>query len=64
MTAGVILLSVEIIGVFESVIHYRTMFSMEHPERPKIDMDLYPEVDVFVATYNEPVELIYKTING
>lgn len=64
MTAGIILLSVEIIGLFESVIHYRTMFSMEYPERPQIDMDLYPEVDVFVATYNEPVELIYRTING
>lgn len=64
MTAGIILLSVEIIGLFESVIHYRTMFNMDYPKRPKIDKDLYPEVDVFVATYNEPVELIYKTING
>lgn len=64
MIAGIILLSVELIGLFESVIHYRTMFSMEYPERPQIDRDLYPEIDVFVTTYNEPVELIYKTING
>ena len=24
----------------------------------------YPEVDVFIATHNEPVELLYKTVNG
>lgn len=64
MVAGVTLLVVEIIGLLESVVHYRTMFNMEYPKRPKIDYDLYPDVDVFVATYNEPVELLYKTING
>ncbi len=31
---------------------------------PKIPPSWYPDVDVLVATHNEPVELLYKTINA
>jgi cellulose synthase (UDP-forming) len=33
-------------------------------ELPNIPLEYYPEVDVFIATHNEPVELLYKTINA
>lgn len=31
---------------------------------PKIPAGWYPDVDVFVATHNEPVSLLYKTVNA
>lgn len=33
-------------------------------ELPVIPADWYPHVDVFIATHNEPVELLYKTVNA
>lgn len=31
---------------------------------PQIPEEDYPHVDVFIATHNEPVELLYKTVNA
>lgn len=31
---------------------------------PQIPDEAYPHVDVFIATHNEPVELLYKTVNA
>lgn len=64
LTCGIYLLIVEIVGFFESAVHYYSMSNIEYPKKPEVDESLFPEVDVFVATYNEPVELLYKTING
>lgn len=64
MTAAIYLLVVEFVGLIEEAIHYHNMSDIQYPERPKVDESLFPHVDVFVATYNEPVELLYKTING
>jgi cellulose synthase (UDP-forming) len=61
---GIYLLIVEIIGFFESAIHYYSMSNIQYPKRPEVDEALFPHVDIFVATYNEPVDLLYKTING
>jgi len=33
-------------------------------ELPKIPDEWYPEVDIMIATHNEPVELLYNTINA
>lgn len=33
-------------------------------ECPNIPPEYYPDVDVFIATNNEPVELLYKTVNA
>lgn len=65
VTSGIILLVVETVGMIESAIHFRNMSNIHYPKKPHIeDMTLFPDVDVFIATYNEPVELLYKTING
>lgn len=34
-----------------------------HP-LPEIAEDAYPDVDVFIATYNEPTDLLERTVNG
>lgn len=62
--AALALLIVEILGMFEAAIHYYNMSNIEYPKRTEVDESLFQEVDVFIATYNEPVELLYKTING
>ncbi len=62
--AGSILFIAELEGFFESSIFYYTLWDKEPEKVPEYDWRVCPEVDIFVATYNEPEELIYKTIVG
>ena len=61
---GIILLLAEIFGMVEQIIHFMSMTVIERPKRPEIAGLEYPTVDVFIATYNEPIGLLYKTINA
>ena len=62
--AGISLFVVEFLGMFEALVHYFNMHDIQKKEVPNIPISMYPEVDVFIATYNEPAELLYKTVNG
>ncbi len=64
ITANILLLIVEIVGFFESVILYMNLIGIRNHKLPVISDDEYPDVDIFIATYNEPVELLRRTING
>lgn len=64
LIAGLTLLSVELVGMIEAAVHFYNMSHITNPKRPVIAESEYPDVDVFIATYNEPVSLLYKTING
>ncbi len=59
-----VLLGVEILGFFESVIHYNGMLKIRRHPLPKIADEEFPHVDIFVSTYNEPPELLRKTLVG
>ena len=61
---GICLLAAEIISAFEAFLHYSDMSHMVVPEKPEIPYELYPDVDVLIATHNEEVSLLYKTVNG
>ena len=61
---GICLLVAESISAFEAFLHYSDMQHMVVPEKPEIPVELYPDVDVFIATHNEEVSLLYKTVNG
>lgn len=62
---GIILVIAELTGFIESLIHYFTLSEVKSPETPIVkDINNYPHVDVFIATVNEPVDLLYKTLNG
>ena len=61
---GICLLAAEIISAFEAFLHYSDMSHMVVPEKPEIPYALYPDVDVLIATHNEEVSLLYKTVNG
>lgn len=64
VACNIILLVVEGFGFIESCIHYYNMMHIRERRLPEIGEEEYPEVDVFIATYNEPEELIRKTVNG
>lgn len=61
---GLFLLLAEITGMFEQLVHFYMMKEIYRPDRPEVEDKDLPAVDVFIATYNEPVELLYKTVNG
>ena len=62
--AGVALLVVEILGMLEALVHYFNMINIKMPPKPEILPEDYPDVDVLIATYNEPIEILYNTANG
>lgn len=62
--AGVSLLVVEFLGALESLVHYFNMHRIENHPVPEVPLHLFPDVDIFIATYTEPIDLLYKTING
>ena len=62
--SSVSLLIVEILGFFESLIMYKGFMNLKVYDTPKISDEEYPDVDIFIATYNEPAELLTKTVNG
>ena len=64
VACNIILLAVEIFGFIESLILYRNLFGIKNHPLPEIPDDAWPDVDIFIATYNEPEELLKKTING
>lgn len=64
IAGNIILLCVEVLGFIESLIHYSGMLKLRDHPLPKIDDKDFPDVDIFIATYNEPVELLRKTIIG
>lgn len=61
---GILLVVAETISALEALEHYVSMNNMVVPKKPKISNEQYPDVDVLIATHNEDVELLYKTING
>lgn len=64
VVAGLALFLVEFFGMLEALVHYFNMYNVEAHPVPEIPAGLYPDVDVFIATYNEPEEILYKTVNG
>lgn len=64
LIAGIFLVVAETIGVIEAFSHYRNLQGRKIPDLPSIPDNWYPEVDVLIATHNEPEDVLYATING
>ena len=64
LICGVIMLICEILAGIETISHLITTYRIYEPELPVIPKDMYPDVDVFIATHNEPLDVLYKTANG
>lgn len=63
LVAGVSLLVVEILGMVVAFAHYANMYSAkDYPFPDNISSEEFPDVDIFVTTYSEPVDLLYQTL--
>ncbi|MDH6367834.1 MULTISPECIES: glycosyltransferase family 2 protein [unclassified Breznakia] len=61
---GIILWFSEAITVVETFTHMLNVHNVKIPEMPEIPEDMYPDVDFMIATHNESLDLLYKTLNG
>ncbi|WP_028236187.1 cellulase family glycosylhydrolase [Pseudobutyrivibrio sp. MD2005] len=61
---NILLLCVEVFGFFESISLYLNLMAKKDFPLPEIEEDEYPDVDIFIATYNELNDLLRRTING
>ncbi len=64
VACNIVLFVVEILGFIESLVHFRDVAGMRAHPLPECKPEEYPDVDIFIATYNEPDYLLAKTING
>ncbi|WP_324825851.1 glycosyltransferase [Sinanaerobacter sp. ZZT-01] len=64
VAAGFALLTVEVLGMVEAFIHYVNMCSDEVYPLPTVPYESFPHIDIFVPTYSEGTELLYKTLNA
>lgn len=64
LVCGILMLISEFTAMLETVMHLITSLRIEEPELPVIPENWYPDVDVFIATHNEPLDVLYKTANG
>lgn len=63
--AGVVLLAAEVVGVVQSVLFYVLLWKPYRDRPVPLDrLDRIPSVDVFIATYNEPVQTLRLTVAG
>lgn len=63
---GIMLVAAEIITVFTTfeLFYQKMKMNKARLECPVIPDEAYPDVDVFIATHNEPSDLLYKTVNA
>lgn len=65
LSFGLALVLAELSGSIENVIFYLSLWNPKPVVTPIVKEDtVWPSVDVYIATYNEPMDLLYKTING
>lgn len=62
--AGIALVTAELISIFEAVINLRCMSNQKEIPLPEVPAELFPDVDVLIATHSEEAELLKKTVNG
>lgn len=63
---GILLLVAETVTVFTTfeLFYQKMQMNKFHLECPEIPDESYPDVDVFIATHNEPADILYKTVNA
>ena len=62
---GLTLLLAELLGLYDLFLHFWNLSQLSVPQKPTLSgKEVFPDVDVFIATYNEPLELIHKTVIG
>jgi cellulose synthase (UDP-forming) len=63
VVAGLVLL-IELAGALESLLFYLNSANSKSPVIPEGDTAQFPDVDIFITTYNEPLELVSQTVRA
>lgn len=64
---AMLLLMAELLGIISGIgmlIGLGRDYNPEFPDTSIIPKEWYPNIDVFIATHNESVDLLFKTVNG
>ena len=63
---GILLIVAEVVTCFTTFELYYRKFKSDYIvlDFPEVDSKYYPDVDVFIATHNEPLDILYKTANA
>ena len=66
MIFGILLIGAEMVTVLTTfeLFYQKIKKKSGYIECPVIPSEYYPDVDVFIATHNESVDLLYKTVNA
>ncbi len=61
---GIVLVLAEATEALEAFGNYWGAAGAEEPKLPTVPDSWFPDVDVLIATHNEPETLLFKTVNG
>lgn len=62
---GILLVACECIGFIQLLVFYTLVWKPSNRKQVMIsDLDRLPTVDIFIATYNEPIEVLKRTVAG
>ncbi len=64
LIAGISLFAAELVSHLEAIIHMNCISRSRDISMPDVPYDLYPHVDILIATHSEDAELLLKTVNG
>lgn len=66
MIFGILLINAEVITCFTTFELFYRKFKADKGilDFPDVPEEYYPHVDVFIATHNEPLDILYKTANA
>ncbi|BBP92975.1 hypothetical protein BsIDN1_65930 [Bacillus safensis] len=65
MIMGILLVACECIGFLQLLVFYTLVWKPSNRKQVMIsDLDRLPTVDIFIATYNEPIEVLKRTVAG
>jgi len=61
---GIALVVAELTAIIEALLRVRDASAPPPPGKPEIHPEMYPHVDILIATHNEDPELLRKTVTG
>lgn len=64
LTYGILLWISEVISAFTGAVLIWTKAKYRDQDKPLVDPSYFPDIDVFIATHNEPEDILYKTVNA
>ena len=61
---GIVVMLAEFTAILGTLKHFANTWKVEMVEMPVIAEEMYPNIDILIATHNESAALLYKTINA